>query len=33
MTIEPASIHQRVPLFIGSPEDVALAEDYAAGRR
>ena len=32
MTIEPTSPHQRVPLLIGSPEDVALAEDFIAGR-
>ncbi|MBI2216103.1 MAG: class 1 fructose-bisphosphatase [Candidatus Rokubacteria bacterium] len=33
MTIEPATPHQRVPLVIGSSEDVALAEDFIAGRR
>ncbi len=33
MTIEPATPHQRVPLVIGSPEDVALAEDFIAGRK
>lgn len=33
MTIEPATPHQRVPLIIGSPEDVALAEDFIAGRK
>jgi fructose-1,6-bisphosphatase I len=33
MTIEPATPHQRVPLLIGSPEDVALAEDFIAGRQ
>lgn len=32
MAIHPATPHQRVPLFIGSPEDVALAEDFIAGR-
>ena len=32
MAIVPASVHQRVPLFIGSPEDVGLAEDFIAGR-
>lgn len=32
-TIEPATYHQRVPLVIGSPEDVALAERFIAGRR
>ena len=29
----PASPHQRVPLLIGSPEDVRLAEDFYAARR
>ena len=33
MTIEPATPHQRVPLIIGSPEDVVLAEDFIAGRK
>jgi fructose-1,6-bisphosphatase I len=33
MTIHPATPHQRVPLIIGSPEDVALAEDFIAGRK
>ena len=32
MAIAPTSAHQRVPLFIGSPEDVASAEDFIAGR-
>lgn len=33
VTIPPASYHERVPLVIGSPEDVALAEEFIAGRR
>ncbi len=33
MTITPATHHQRVPLLVGSPEDVTLAEDFATGRR
>ena len=33
MTIQPATPHHRVPLLIGSPEDVALAEDFIAGRQ
>lgn len=33
MSIQPATPHQRVPLLIGSPEDVALAEDFIAGRQ
>lgn len=32
MTIHPVAPHQRVPLLIGSPEDVALAEDFIRGR-
>lgn len=33
MTIMPTTHHQRVPLLVGSPEEVALAGDYVAGRR
>lgn len=33
MTIQPAALHQRVPLLIGSTEDVTLGEDFIAGRR
>lgn len=33
MTIEPATPRQRVPLIIGSPEDVVLAEDFITGRK
>ena len=29
----PVELHQRVPLYIGSPIEVALAEDFEAGRR
>lgn len=32
MTIYPATPHQRVPLIIGSLEDVALADDFITGR-
>ncbi len=32
-TIRPTTYHQRVPLVIGSPEDVALAEEFIAGWR
>jgi fructose-1,6-bisphosphatase I len=28
MDIRPVDLHQKVPLLIGSPEDVALAEDF-----
>jgi fructose-1,6-bisphosphatase len=31
--VEPRSPHQRVPIMIGSTEDVALAEEFVAGRR
>ena len=31
--IHPASAHQRVPLLIGSRDDVTMAEDFVAGRR
>ena len=33
LDIQPTSPHQRVPLIIGSPEDVALAEDFYQERR
>lgn len=33
LAIRPTDPHQRVPLLIGSPEDVALAEAYSQGRR
>ena len=31
LEIEPTGLHQRVPLFIGSKEDVALADGFVAG--
>ena len=33
LDLTPASPHQRVPLLIGSPEDVRLAEEFCAARR
>jgi fructose-1,6-bisphosphatase I len=33
LDVEPRSPHQRVPIMIGSTEDVALAEEFVAGRR
>ena len=32
LDVEPKALHQRVPLIIGSAEDVSLAEDYVQGR-
>jgi fructose-1,6-bisphosphatase len=32
MEIEPETLHQRTPLYMGSKEFVKLAEDYLAGR-
>jgi len=32
MEIQPESLHQRTPLYMGSKEFVGLAEDYLAGR-
>jgi len=32
LDVEPKALHQRVPLIIGSAEDVTLAEDYVQGR-
>lgn len=31
--IRPTTVHQRVPLIIGSPDDVQAAEDFLQGRR
>lgn len=33
MDIQPKSLHQRTPLFIGSPDDVQLVEEFIAGKR
>ncbi len=33
LDLAPASPHQRVPLLLGSPEDVRLAEEFYAARR
>jgi fructose-1,6-bisphosphatase I len=33
LDIEPTSLHQRVPLIIGSKRDVDLAEEFITGRR
>jgi fructose-1,6-bisphosphatase I len=33
LDIRPGTVHQRVPLIIGSREDVKLAEDFIQGRR
>jgi fructose-1,6-bisphosphatase I len=33
LDIEPGSLHQRTPLYIGSRDDVALAEEFLSGKR
>jgi fructose-1,6-bisphosphatase I len=33
LDIQPTSLHQRSPLFIGSREEVRLVEDFLSGRR
>lgn len=33
LDVEPKSLHQRVPLLIGSKDDVTLAEDFIQGKR
>jgi fructose-1,6-bisphosphatase I len=33
LDIEPKELHQRVPLFIGSPHDVRMAEEFVQGKR
>jgi len=32
LDIEPKELHQRVPLYIGSKEDVELAERFISGK-
>ena len=32
LDVEPKALHQRIPLIIGSAEDVSVAEDYLQGR-
>lgn len=33
LNINPTELHQRVPLYIGSREDVEIAEEFISGRR
>jgi fructose-1,6-bisphosphatase I len=33
LAIQPKAVHQRVPLIIGSRDDVGLAEEFIQGRR
>ncbi len=33
MDIQPQSLHQRVPIFAGSEEDVTMAEEFVQGKR
>jgi fructose-1,6-bisphosphatase I len=33
LDIEPSAYHQRVPIIIGSPDDVILAEEFYQGKR
>jgi fructose-1,6-bisphosphatase I len=33
LNVRPDNLHQRTPLFIGSSDDVALAEDFIQGRK
>src|SRR3989449_9689801 len=33
LEVEPKALHQRVPLLIGSAEDVSLAEAFIQGKR
>lgn len=33
MDIQPKSLHQRVPIFAGSEEDVTIAEEFLQGKR
>jgi len=33
LDIIPTSLHERVPMFIGSVEDVRIAEEFVTGKR
>ncbi|HTP80967.1 MAG TPA: class 1 fructose-bisphosphatase [Bacteroidota bacterium] len=33
LDIQPSSLHERTPVFVGSEQDVALCEDFLQGRR
>jgi fructose-1,6-bisphosphatase I len=33
LDVQPQHLHQRVPVFIGSPADVRMAEEFAQGKR
>jgi fructose-1,6-bisphosphatase I len=33
LDLQPQSLHQRVPLFLGSPDDVQIAEQFIQGKR
>ncbi|PYQ14659.1 MAG: fructose-bisphosphatase class I [Acidobacteria bacterium] len=33
LEVQPTEIHQRVPLYIGSPREVSLAEEFEMGKR
>jgi fructose-1,6-bisphosphatase I len=33
LDVRPASLHQRTPLFVGSEEDVCIAEEFVQGKR
>ena len=33
LDIQPAELHQRTPLYIGSTEDVIIAEEFEQGLR
>jgi fructose-1,6-bisphosphatase I len=33
LDIQPIKLHQRVPLFLGSEDDVLVAEEFLQGKR
>ncbi|HEX9614247.1 MAG TPA: class 1 fructose-bisphosphatase, partial [Bacteroidota bacterium] len=33
LDVKPKTLHQRTPLFIGSEEDVSIAEEFLQGKR
>ena len=33
LDIQPSELHQRTPLFVGSRDDVLIAEEFISGKR
>lgn len=33
LEVQPTSLHQRTPLYLGSAEDIAIMQDFLTGKR